>query len=147
MYASDAAKRHVRFTGKETEPNLTFGKGERVPDLIDGNQLKDIKHVSGALGKDVETQLADFQKLVDRELNVGGTIYELDTLTVVLTEPSGVRANAEYMAKMVDDPRFKFEIFNSRGERMTINRDTLSSTFNPGGGPEGLAAAIKAWAQ
>ncbi len=78
MYASDAAKRHVRFTGKETEPNLTFGKGERVPDLIDGNQLKDIKHVSGALGKDVETQLADFRKLVDRELNVGGTIYELE---------------------------------------------------------------------
>ncbi len=101
MYASDAAKRHVRFTGKETEPNLVFGKGERVPDLIDGNQLKDIKHVSGALGKEVETQLADFRKLVDRKLNVGGTIYKLETLTVVFTEPSGVRANAEYMAKML----------------------------------------------
>ena len=64
------------------------------------------------------------EKLLDQKITVGSATYDLKKVTVVFAEPEGSKKNSDYIAEKVSD-ELEFEIFNTRGERRTINQESL----------------------
>ncbi len=145
MYASPDAVAHIKFTKEEmAKQGITLTK-DRVPDIIDGNRLKDVKHVTGTLDSDNQLQLNEFSLLVDRSLTVDGKSLKLESMSVAFTEPAGGAANASFIGELVArGPQFTAEIFNARGERRVISSvDLVKGQFNTVGGRPGLIQAIR----
>jgi hypothetical protein len=121
---SDAAKQGLDFTK------------DRVPDLIEGNQIKEIK---GTSDKITERDLSQFEDLLQVAKKEGGTSItlkdgsqrSLNKLQYVFTDPKGVKANIEWMRNQImDNPKnISFEIFNASGERKIFDAASLR---NPG---------------
>ena len=148
MYASGEAIVHVRFSRAELAAQGISLSQDRVPDLIDGKRLKEIKHVTGALDARARDQLEDFARLIDRPLVVNGKPMRLDSMAVVFTEPAGARANANHIVNLLKQNKgLAVEIFSGAGERKVIvAADLRKSAFNPTGTDAGLAAAIRDFA-
>jgi hypothetical protein len=147
MYASPDAVTHVKFTKAEMAQQGIILAKDRVPDIIDGTRLKDVKHVTGPLDADNKLQLEDFAKLVGPELLVDGRTMKLESMSVAFPDPLGVAANAQFIAGLVSSPNITVEIFNRRGDRIIVSvADRARSSLNPRGDVKGLVQAIKAFA-
>lgn len=129
-------------TQGQTPRDLPLTK-DRVPDLVNGDQLKDVKHVKSALDAGDQAQIKEYvDVLVGHKITIDGTPYELKKATVVFTEPVGGGKNADYIATKVSD-KLEFEIFNKSGERRTVNEASLERA----GGPGALATEIRSWVE
>jgi hypothetical protein len=155
VYGTKDTTTHPKLEKAKLEkPKPGFDKVEltqdRVPDLVEGSKVKDVKDVRGALGERDTQQAADFEKLVGKKIEVEGKLVHVDELVHVFPEPEGAAANAEYIAKKLDRSPVSqsFEIFDRAGERKIITKaDLVRGKFNVEGGVDGLAKAIKAWAK
>jgi hypothetical protein len=106
---------------------------DRIPDLIDGNRAVEIKSTDGALASEDKKQFADMLKLLGEEGTLvpfkNGTEVLIQRVTLVLTSPSGAKANAKWVSEFFEDAKeiiadsVTFEVFNLKGERLVIDSD------------------------
>jgi len=128
-------------TQGQTPRDLPLTK-DRVPDLVNGDQLKDVKHVKSVLDQGDRAQIDEYVNvLVGQKITINGKEYNLKKATVVFTEPVGGGKNADYIAAKTSKD-LEFEIFNRSGERRTINEASLERHQRDA---RALAADIRAW--
>jgi hypothetical protein len=118
---------------KDKFPQLT--ETRRI-DMMEGNKVREIKNVSGALDAKNRTQIQDFIALIGAEVPLrSGETRKVESLEVSFVDPLGVRANERYMrTTLTDNPGLKiaFEIFNSRGDSRVITKDNIHRLDQPG---------------
>lgn len=103
---------------------------DRFPDLIEGDKIIEVKSTETALSSRDHEQFADNVKLISaRDGTVipfkDGANVRVKRLTVVLTSPSGAKANAKWIGEAYKDNlevanNINFEVFNLKGERFIV---------------------------
>jgi hypothetical protein len=103
-------------------------EGDRRMDLVNGSTMREIKAISGKMGDHDLSQFKDFMELTQKrgQVSKGDKAFTIENARYVFTDPKGVRANAEWMVKQLDDPtigdKLSFEVFNQAGEKMVVNQ-------------------------
>jgi hypothetical protein len=132
IFGSNAAEQQKISKADAAKQGLSFER-DRIPDLIEGNQIKEIK---GTSNKITERDISQFDDLIQVAEKEGGSSIKLadgsqrtiDKLRYVFTDPKGVKANAEWMRRQItrSPDHVSFEIFNINGERKIINADSFN---------------------
>ena len=132
-YAADKTSRQV------SAPATQFGLTEdRRIDLMDGNTLRELKNVAGALDPRARGQVLDMIKLLKQSIEVkAGDVRTVDKIVVSFLNPAGIKANAAFMREVLNNPANKgkpiaFEIFNAVGQRMEITAANVAFLGEPG---------------
>jgi hypothetical protein len=133
VYGKDAVEQQRISKAEAAKQGLDFER-DRVPDLIEGNQIKEIKGTSEAITKRDALQFKDLLQVAKKD---GGSSIKLadgseravDKLRYVFTDPKGVKANIEWMKDQIQNNRknLSFEVFNANGERKIIDYSSLNS--------------------
>ncbi|MFY0568239.1 DUF4157 domain-containing protein [Archangium lansingense] len=112
--------------------NVELLENRRI-DVVEGDTIRELKNVSGPLGKRERDQVMDLLKLVGKRLpRKGGETDTIARVNETILDPRGALANAAWMYVMLAPAAkrpLQFEIYNSRGESMIItsaNRDILA---------------------
>jgi hypothetical protein len=114
---------------KSRYPQLT---ADRRIDAMDGNNLREIKNVAGGLDPGDRVQVIDLIGLIGSSVDIPGQAARtVDRVTVSFVNPRGVKANRDFMVKVLGNPAFKdldvrFEIFNTKGQRMEVTRADIA---------------------
>jgi hypothetical protein len=101
--------------------------GKQVAELIE------LKNIASAIDGENLLQLEDLLKIADRQPEVDlpskpggaskGGKTRIEGLKYTMMNPVGVAANAKFILEAVDDNKnLSFEVFNKKGEQMTIDR-------------------------
>jgi hypothetical protein len=133
VYGKDAVEQQKISKADATKQGLDFER-DRVPDLVEGSQLKELK---GTSDKITERDISQFNDLLQVAKKEGGTSItlkdgsqrSLNKLQYVFTDPKGVKANIEWMKDQMTMSRdhVSFEVFNAKGERKIIDIKNLES--------------------
>jgi hypothetical protein len=133
IFGSNAVEQQKISKADAAKQGLSFER-DRVPDLIEGNQIKEIKGTSDKITERDTSQFRDLLQVAEKE---GGSSIKLadgsertvDKLRYVFTDPKGVKANIEWMKKRMTDSgeTVSFEVFNIKGERKVIDYNSLAS--------------------
>jgi hypothetical protein len=108
---------------KSRYPSLT---ADRRIDAMDGTNLREIKNVAAGLDPGDRVQVLDLIGLIGSSIDIPGQkARTVDRATVSFMNPRGVKANRDFMVKVLTNPAFKnldvrFEIFNTKGQRMEV---------------------------
>lgn len=134
-YAPSAAE-HVRIPSDEIAKLGSTHGADRIPDLVEGNTLRDLKTISGKMGKHDLEQFDDFMKIGHKPggfpVTAGGNTTNIQRVVYTMTVPDGVRANASWMVKQLNDyPNLAFEIFNNAGSRKMVTKANAHELAEP----------------
>jgi len=122
-YAIDATE-HIKIKAEDLQVlGSTAGK-DRIPDLIQGDTIRELKRVSGKLGEHDLEQFADNMRLIGKKggFNTGtGTTLKRAIYTFPI--PEGVKANLDWMrTQLAANPNLSFEVFNHLGDKRLITQ-------------------------
>jgi hypothetical protein len=102
---------------------------------VNGEQVvhfREVKSITGPISGENAAQFRDFKKIASKRPKVklpnkfGGGEAQITGLTYAMTNPAGVAANAKFILKEVgDNENLSFEVFNKKGENMTIDVDNF----------------------
>jgi hypothetical protein len=133
IFGSNAIEQQRISKADAAKQGLDFTK-DRVPDLIEGNQIKEIK---GTSDKITERDISQFDDLLQVAKKEGGSSItlkdgsqrNLDKLRYVFTDPTGVKANAKWIRQQIENSpqHVSFEIFNTNGERKILDAGSLKN--------------------
>jgi hypothetical protein len=136
VYGKDAVEQQRISKADATKQGLDFER-DRIPDLIEGNQIKEIKGTSDKITERDTSQFRDLLQVAEKD---GGSSIKLadgsertvNKLQYVFTDPKGVQANAKWMRTQIEkSPKnVSFEVFNAKGERKIIDVDSLGELSN-----------------
>lgn len=103
--------------------------GNRVPDLIEGDAMIEIKSHRGELDEHSILQIDDYQRALSSGkavVNIGGTSREVRELVVVFIHPDGAQANLEHIRSWGSwNPPPSIEVFNHSGTRKIFDANQL----------------------
>nr|WP_236669098.1 DUF4157 domain-containing protein [Aquimarina mytili] len=113
---------HVQFTGASGTT--------RYADLLnEDGTMKDLKYIREALSARELEQFDDYRLMIGQDVTVTNADGSTNTIRVQrlrysFMNPSGVRANAEWMHGILSSPstNITFEIFNAHGQRRIVTR-------------------------
>ena len=101
---------------------------DRRIDMMDGTNLREIKNVAEGLDPRARGQVTDQIRLINSQVEIPGQpARTVERVTISFLNPRGVKANRAFMLEVLRNPALKttdvrFEIFNTRHERMEVTR-------------------------
>ncbi len=121
------AKQGIDITGRQ-------GGDLRYADLVDGNRVREIKHVSGSLSAEELEQFSDYIKIAAKRGSISkdGQKFTVERITYVFANPDGVKANSVWIGNAFRRDRdiaLTFEVFNLSGERLVVTRGNYAKWF------------------
>jgi hypothetical protein len=132
---------HVRLTPKELGALGIKGPDgappkERFLDLVGADTMREQYTGSGKFDARKIDQIQTHLDLLNRpggfDVSVGGTPVRVTKGSVVLTNPHGVKANAETMHRiLIENPNMSCEIFNAKGGSKTVSKGNASELLEP----------------
>jgi Domain of unknown function (DUF4157) len=123
IYAIDATE-HIKIKAEDLQLlGSTAGK-DRIPDLIQGDTIRELKRVSGTLGEHDLEQFADNMRLIGKKGGFNtGTGATLKRAIYTFPIPEGVKANVDWMRRqLAENPNLTFEVFNHLGDKRLITQ-------------------------
>jgi hypothetical protein len=133
IFGSHATEQQKISKADAAKQGLSFER-DRIPDLIEGNQIKEIK---GTADKITERDISQFDDLLQVAKKEGGSSIKLkdgseraiNKLSYVFTDPKGVRANIDWMRRQIktSQEHISFEVFNTKGERKILDINSLKN--------------------
>jgi hypothetical protein len=113
-------------------PTLT--EPRRNIDMMDDGTLRELKNVAGGLDPGDRRQVSDLIGLINSQVPVGGQPRRVQRVVVSFLDPLGARANAAFMRTTIaarPGVDVRFEIFNSRGERLEVSARNVDRLNEP----------------
>jgi hypothetical protein len=114
------AKQGIAIAGRD-------GGNLRYADLVDGNKVQEIKHISGNLSAEELEQFRDYLAIATKRgtISKDGQKFTIQRITYVFTNPEGAKANVVFIKDQLKAGQnsniLSFEVFNAKGEKMLFN--------------------------
>lgn len=127
-----AAAMHVRVDdGTLGKQGIAFAESRHL-DVLHGDTVYEIKRVSGELGDHDKQQFKDLRKLANaaRPVDIGGGRIVRE-VRYTFVDPRGAKANEAWIKKVLtDNKNLSVEVFNSRGESLTVRKADVAQNPN-----------------